>query len=222
MKRALVCSQLLCCAVAGQVLADGVGPGPFTIRRLGSNGGSTPEQGRAINDAGVVVGVAPFNNGSVAIRDINGTSANLGWLGGTSSSAEGISQAGDIVGYSNNGSGVFRAFIYRQGVMTDLGSLPGSASRDHQAFAVNDHGLVVGVGRTTDGSLHPVAFTASGVVDLGTLGGANGTATDVNNQGQIVGNALASSQRTHAFLYQSGGMIDLGTLPGETPRLPRA
>ncbi|HKR54913.1 MAG TPA: hypothetical protein VJS20_01335 [Gemmatimonadales bacterium] len=51
-------------------------------------------------------------------------------------------------------------------------------------------------------------------VDLGTLGGASGTAFAVNKDGSVVGTALDSSGNGHAFLWRNGVMQDLGTLGG--------
>jgi probable HAF family extracellular repeat protein len=54
------------------------------------------------------------------------------------------------------------------------------------------------------------------VVDLGTLGGPSGWATDINEQGDVVGESqLAEGYYSHAFLWRHGRMTDLGTLGGE-------
>ena len=53
------------------------------------------------------------------------------------------------------------------------------------------------------------------ITDLGTLGGASGTARAINNAGQIVGTSATTSGDSHAFLWTAaGGMTDLGTLGG--------
>ncbi|TMH64710.1 MAG: hypothetical protein E6H48_16400 [Betaproteobacteria bacterium] len=52
------------------------------------------------------------------------------------------------------------------------------------------------------------------MLDLGTLGGSNGSGTAINVSGQIAGFAETSSGSTHAFRYSSGTMVDLGVLAG--------
>lgn len=57
------------------------------------------------------------------------------------------------------------------------------------------------------------------MLDLGTLGGANSSASAINHAGQIVGSSQRADGSTHAFLYagfpgSGGAMIDLGVLSG--------
>lgn len=57
----------------------------------------------------------------------------------------------------------------------------------------------------------PFAVTGDGTsIDLGTLGGEWGTATDVNTGGAVVGSTAAADGVPHAFLSQDGTMTDLG------------
>ena len=55
-------------------------------------------------------------------------------------------------------------------------------------------------------------------VDLGTLGGNQGSSAAINNSGQIVGWAINSDDQLRAFLWSEGTMIDLGTLGGSMSR----
>jgi probable HAF family extracellular repeat protein len=131
--------------------------------------------------------------------------------------ARGINNAGQVVGNSHYSHG---AFLYSDGVMTDLGSLGGTPDYS-DAYAVNNSTQVVGgVNYVGDSDFdRGVLWEDDTVTDLGDLpGGPDATrAYDINNLGQIVGeSAVASETVGHAFLWQDGAMTDLGVLPGES------
>jgi len=60
----------------------------------------------------------------------------------------------------------------------------------------------------------PCQGAAYQIIDLGTLGGDESSASDVNNLGQVVGFADLPDGTHHAFLYSGGPLQDLGTLGG--------
>lgn len=62
---------------------------------------------------------------------------------------------------------------------------------------------------------HAIVLDASGLDDLGTLGGPASHGNAGNASGAIVGaSAIGTAGATHAFLYRDGAMQDLGTLGG--------
>ena len=73
--------------------------------------------------------------------------SDLGTLGGTFSRAMGINNAGEIVGYSKLADGSEQPFLYRNGVMEDIGNVIG-APPGGRALDINIHGDIVG---TTNG-----------------------------------------------------------------------
>ncbi len=114
-----------------------------------------------INDAGIIVGSSslPLPGGQTkAVRWVGGAVLDLGTLpGDTQSSASAINDHGQIVGVSQNGNSS-RAFIWQNGVMTELPSLGGTYT---QAVAINANGDVVGVSTTSDGTEHAVRWHVS-------------------------------------------------------------
>lgn len=79
---------------------------------------------------------------------------DLGTLGGNSSVALGMNEIGDVVGWSETGSGV-HGFLWQDGQMLDLGTLGGRFS---EARDVNSFMQIVGVAKDADEQ--PRAFYA--------------------------------------------------------------
>jgi probable HAF family extracellular repeat protein len=120
-----------------------------------------------------------------------------------SASLNAIDERGRIVGYSLPVP--IRAFVWQDGVTTDLGTLGGTQST---AEASNGH-EIVGWAETPSSQQHAVVWTPSGIRDLNALGGGDTVATGINRRGDIVGNTLQGSP-THAFFWSDGDTIDLG------------
>jgi probable HAF family extracellular repeat protein len=167
---------------------------------------------------------------------------DLGTLGGTAGVAEGISDRGWVVGSANlPGDQNGHAFLWRGGVMTDLGTLGGLNSQEQ--WPVNDdRGLIAGVAETsgTDPLGEDFCHFGTGLICLGflwqngvmtplpTLGGNNGQALGVNNYGQVVGYAENSTQDPtcippqvldiEAVIWEpkKGEIHQLFPLPGDT------
>jgi probable HAF family extracellular repeat protein len=126
------------------------------------------------------------------------------------------------------GAFIARAFLWSEGVLHDLGSLPGSNTSN--ANWISDSGLVAGFSETEaiDPLLglreaHAVLWKNGEIIDLGTLeGGHESVAFAVNSRGQVAGAAfntvpdplspVGTQQRT--FIWENGVMRDLGTLGG--------
>ena len=113
---------------------------------------------------------------------------DLGTLGGNSTIAYDMNDAGQVVGYSVAADGVGHAFMTgADGIgMRDLGILfPGKVSVAH---AINDAGRVVLV---SDYGGEERSFITGpngvGLANLGSLSGGDTRATAINNAGQVAG-----------------------------------
>ncbi len=134
---------------------------------------------------------------------------DLGTLGGTSSFAIGLNDAGQVIGHSTTAAGASHAFITGpDGVgLTDLGTL-GEAS-------INGAGQVAGGFSAPQGMLHAFITgpNGAGVTDLGTLGGVSSFANGINDTGQVVGDSDTAGGVRHAFITGPNGvgMTDLNS-----------
>jgi probable HAF family extracellular repeat protein len=112
-----------------------------------------------------------------------------------------------------------RAFHFKNGVMTDLGSLAPGFNSD--VSWMSPGGLISGEAQTgeTDENvgflMHGVLWAHGKMIDLGTLdGGPISLTTSVNDSAEVAGFALNSILQTRAYRWKDGVMQDLGTLGG--------
>jgi len=121
---------------------------------------------------------------------------------------------------------VSHTFRWQDGVLTDLGALPGT--NGSAASGINARGWIAGT--SENGVIDPligipedraVLWQHGQIINLGTLGGYESVGVAVNGRNQVVGFAtntipdpfgLGTQVRT--FLWENGVMRDLGTLGG--------
>lgn len=77
-------------------------------------------------------------------------------LGTTYAQAYGINNTGQVVGFSYTSSGNIYAFLYTDGIMNDLGTLPGGPKS--WAYGINNSGQIVGCAQTSSGDHHAVLW----------------------------------------------------------------
>ena len=127
---------------------------------------------------------------------------------------------GSVTGTAEVSSGVFHAFLYRGGRLTDLDAEAGFQS---EPIDVNAESQVTGLSHLLSGvapvpfstnRFHAFLYSKGQRLDLGTLpGDQNSEGTALNDAGDVVGvsqNIHAASVR--AFLYHGNRMRDLNAL----------
>jgi len=153
----------------------------------------------AINDNREVVGVSSglaSNSGGVVRAVIwqSGVIRDVGTLGGLHSTANAINFVHQVVGWAEIADQSTVAFVFDNGVMHDLGMLPGGVAvpgSGSQAASVNDGGQVVGLSLNSNGESRAVIWQNGQIIDLNAVipaaaGVVLTRARAINNQGQIV------------------------------------
>lgn len=174
---------------------------------------------------------------------------DLGTFGGPNSGNNGesivMNSEGDVTGFADTSTPdptcftdcfVNHAYRWRDGVLTDLGALPGGPSS--ATNGINSHEQIVG--ESENGLINPLngipeliatVWQDGRVIDLGTFGGNFSLASMNNDHGQVVGcatNDIPDSfistgvlfglgldpNQLRAFRWQGRKLHDLGTLGG--------
>jgi probable HAF family extracellular repeat protein len=130
------------------------------LGNLGGTGGIAGNHACALNNHGQVVGHSELpNNASfhgflwtreTGMRDLHTLPQD------SMSLALGINDSGEVVGASLDANFSPRAFVWKNGVMTDLNNITRTNSGLYLllAFSVNSRGEIVGVGATNAGEIH--------------------------------------------------------------------
>ena len=194
----------------------------YTVVDLGGLPGSVSNHASGVNDRGEAIGLSGnFTNAVAWTRD------GLVELGGLLASepdtvARSINKRGDIVGDSlfSRSTWPFQrhGFVWRDGAMIDLGTLPGKA--ESYAAAINDRGEIAGTAYTIGFGSNLVLWSDGSIHDLGAVPGSSAWVTDMNNRRQIVGYAGGAPSRP--FLWQDGVFTYLPSLTDPGSSLPQS
>lgn len=182
------------------------------VAALSANGQTTPllndnrySIATAVNNHGVAVGYAT-PRGQASYRAVvysNGNATDLGTLGGGQSFAADINDAGVVIGSSYLGGtdSPAHAFIYRDGIMTDLGAPPGATSSG--ALALTEDGTVLVSGYFPNGTSKGFLYRDGVRTDLSGI--FTRTVIDMNDDGTVLG----ESDEGFLLYTKSGQVHDL-------------
>lgn len=121
--------------------------------------------------------------------------------------AYGVNNLGLVVGESEAG-GVFHAFVWEAGRMTDLG-VP-----ECTAYGINDRGQIAEACSREGGPNASFLYRGGTATELTDVPRARARAID--NSGQVVGEFRTSSSSSRAFSWSADGVVDLSTLGGNS------
>lgn len=130
---------------------------------------------------------------------------DLGTLGGSTSVAIGVNEAGEVVGSADLPSGRGHAFLWSS--LSGMQDLDGSLDHESYGRAINNLHQVAGVRDL----LEVFLWTPdAGLQELG----FQGRPYAINDNGEMVGRLFQSG---HAFYWSKNtGLMDLGALPGDS------
>lgn len=171
-----------------------------------------------INHLGHAVG---RNSEFLAAMWEDGQQISLGTLPGyAKSQAAAINDLDQIVGEATEGSfGRTTAFLWEDGIFTDLGALGGA---DSIALDINEHSQVVGQADTAGGFEHAYIWADGMMTDLGVLEDhLTSMAVSINKHGVMVGYS-ADNSTTAPCIWDQKEIAELPRLGGDAWTRPAA
>jgi probable HAF family extracellular repeat protein len=159
------------------------------MRDLGRAGENSAA--RSVNDAGTIAG---YTDSSGVVTWNRARQTALAFRG----TPHRVNRSGTLAGTYDGATGDFRAFVYRAGVLTELGTLGGAWS---SAAAISDRDTVVGSSVNAEGNVRGFVYARGAMREIGTFGGPVSQAYDVNSRGLVVGSAGNATDGVQAFIH---------------------
>ena len=150
---------------------------------------------------------------------------DLGTLGGSTTVPFALNDSGVIVGYSTTADGSRRAFLWRDGAMSELATLAGGQTEAH---AINAAGEVAGVSAVDPFfpfEMAVVVWNEGGLQRLESVGGSmyiGSVIKGINDDGDVLGNINFDDthKSNRAILWRDDVFTDLGGLTARPWTLP--
>jgi probable HAF family extracellular repeat protein len=144
----------------------------------------------------------------------DGSSTDLGTLGGAGSRGQGLNDDGVVVGEAWTGApdDVAHAAVWDAGIPFDLGE----AGRASAAASINSHGLIVGFERDQLGLDHAMLWENGVGRRLDRFTTRFSHAVGINDAGQVLLTAFLTGAdgAPQTFLWESGRLTEVGALDG--------
>jgi len=160
----------------------------------------------AVGRALLLIFLIPYVAGTFRAQAQLYNITDLGTLGGPTSTAWGLNNHGQIVGWSDTTNGQSHGFVWSSGQMRDLGTFGGTNSYAH---GINEHGFVVGSAANSNNVSRAFLYDTTNMLDLGTLGGNLSVAKAIDSRNRIVGESVDTAGNVPGFLYETGKMSRL-------------
>lgn len=128
-----------------------------------------------------------------------GKFTKLGTLDGSSVTADALNDNGEAIGHSR-----YHAVLWRNGTMTDLGTLPHFRNARHWPKGLNNRSQVAGsvFGEEPEHwQTHGWVWENGQMTDLGSLGGTHSWVEAINDRSQIVGQSDTKTGKSHIVLW---------------------
>lgn len=200
--------------------SESVMPPAFALTHLLPIGSGKAYHGAGgLNDRGQAVGATMIAGGTLrATLWAAGTASDLGTLGGPNSIARATNNSGQIVGGAATPAGM-HAFLWEDGRMRDLGTLPGFTQSI--ATGINENGEVIGRAYNASSKPYwtwptiPFLWRQGRMTALPLPGRCfRAQAAAINDQGVIVGWGTDAVNNTIACYWKNGKAISLAETLG--------
>jgi probable HAF family extracellular repeat protein len=170
--------------------------------RLAGGGGSA---GLGVNSSGVVVGWEGLRGGGAVSYPFMWSQEGFAHIGDGQGRANAINDAGTITGTIGEFALSGRAFAWRDGVLTDLGTVGDAAYSE--GIAINAAGDIVGAVGSFAGEPHVMTYFDGVMADLGTFGGNDARATGINSKREICGTLHTPLSLSPLPFYLKDGVV---------------
>jgi probable HAF family extracellular repeat protein len=156
-----------------------------------------------INDNGHIVGSSSSASVMLPFLWIAGQMTSLGSLGGDSSVAVAINMNDEVAGTSKGANGLRHAFRWKNGTMTDLGTLPGTT--ESISKGINSAGIILGISIGAASGIRGWTWKDGVMTDLGFMpGGTWSNPQAINDAGQILGSGNGAGRDYATWIWKDG------------------